>query len=441
MRTPGTPGNPASSTTGRKFTVGYMIPEFPGQTHIWMWREIVHLKQWGVGIELFSTRRPGDQVRARHAFAEQAMRDTTYLWPQSPVSMACLFSWAVLTHPIGLIKCLMLALTIPIEGKRRIVTALGLLFPAIAWAKSAKSKGVDHLHCHTCASGAVLAMYVRQLVGIPFSMTLNADLPMWGGALREKFHHAAFTIAITQNLLVDAKREVPDLADDRIILGRIGVDTTHWVPGDRSDTINHTGPCRLITVGRLNKSKGHDILLQAIKILSQRGVEVKSRIIGAGPEDQNLRAMKDSLGLQSQVEFTGSLSEDQIIAAMRQSDIFVLASNAEPLGVVYMEAMAMEVTTIGTAAGGVAEIITTGADGILIPPRDAESLASAIEQLHKDPALRRQLGVAGRQKIIRLFDSRIGARTVYEKLLGPLPQNFVDALPKATEPAVAANTK
>ena len=68
-------------------TIGYVIPEFPGQTHSWMWREIMQMRQWGVDLKIFSTRRPDTATRARHTFADDDQSETFYLWPTSPLRM------------------------------------------------------------------------------------------------------------------------------------------------------------------------------------------------------------------------------------------------------------------------------------------------------------------------------------------------------------------
>ena len=79
------------------------------------------------------------------------------------------------------------------------------------------------LHSHACANSAILCMMVRLLIGIPFSMTLNANIEFWGGAMREKFEEAEFTIAITQWLLDQIRRDFPTLRPDQALLGRIWV--------------------------------------------------------------------------------------------------------------------------------------------------------------------------------------------------------------------------
>ena len=79
--------------------IAYLTPEFPGQTHTWIWREIVHMREWGVDIRLFSTRRPDNESAARHAFAEQARNETVYLWPRSLGSIVAAVAWAARNTP------------------------------------------------------------------------------------------------------------------------------------------------------------------------------------------------------------------------------------------------------------------------------------------------------------------------------------------------------
>jgi glycosyltransferase involved in cell wall biosynthesis len=259
-------------------------------------------------------------------------------------------------------------------------------------------------------------MMVKRLFGIPFSMTLNANLEWWGGAMQEKLQDAAFTIAITQWLLDQMKRDHPGLAPRQRLLGRIGVDTRKWRPATvarRAST-----HLRLVTVGRLHQCKGHDILIRAVRALLDRGVAVRLHVIGDGPERQNLATQAAESGCAGNISFLGSLSEEEIIAQMKDADVFVLASHAEPLGVVYMEAMAMQVATVGTAAGGVGEIISSGVDGILVPPGDPEALANSIQYLLEDQAFRERIAVSGRRTIVERFDSRFGAMTLLARITG-----------------------
>jgi colanic acid/amylovoran biosynthesis glycosyltransferase len=402
--------------------VGYLVPEFPSQTHVWIWREILQLRRWGVPIRIFSTRRPPSRDRARHAFAADAEAETTYLWPMKPWQSAAAFLWASTTRPAGLAQCVRLALTLPTNHRHRELRVMALIVLACDLARRCHAGRVGHLHSHSCANSAILCMMVKRLLGIPFSMTLNANIEWWGGAMLEKFSDAEFTNTHTQWLLDELRRDFPSLRAEQAVLGRIGVDTGMWAPRRTSPPVD--GRTRIISVARLHPTKAQDVRLEAIAVLMKDGLKLSVRIVGDGPERTKLEAQARRLGLEGCVAFTGSLGQEQIIALMEDSDVFVLPSRFEPLGVAYMEAMAMELATIGTTAGGVGEIIDDGHDGILVPPEDARGLAEAIRRLISDPALRARMGAAGRQKIIARFDSRIGAAMLYERLLGrPAPSS------------------
>jgi colanic acid/amylovoran biosynthesis glycosyltransferase len=402
--------------------IGYLIPDFPGQTHIWMWREISHMREWGTEIVIFSTKRPSLDIKALHDFSTIAEQETYYLWKKDFFEVIINSFWAIFNHPLGLFKCIFLALTIDIDARPKWCLTLPLIVISCILAREASKRSIEHLHCHSCANSAILAMMLKHLTGIPYSLTLNANIEWWGGAMREKFSDAKFTIAIAKWLFEKVKQDYTNLREEQVVLGRIGVDTAKWVCPTKT---NHNHEIfHIISVGRLHPSKGHIFLIQAVKYLVDLGEDIRLTIIGAGSESENLMLLVSELKLSDIVQFTGSRSEEEIIKYMQQANAFVLASHAEPLGVVYMEAMSMQLPTIGTNAGGVPEIILNGDDGLLVEPCNHETLASAIALLIKNPQLRLKLGHNARKKIIQNFDSRIGATTLYQCIFGSPPNHY-----------------
>ncbi len=404
--------------------IGYVIPEFPSQTHVWIWREILHVREWRMPMTTFSTQRPAAKDRARHAFADQAERETVYLWPRSKLGALLTVLGTLLCHPIGFAGCLRLALTLENTVNRgKVRPLLPLVVPACILAKEARKAGITHLHSHSVARSAVLCMMVKRLIGLPYSLTLNADLSWWGGGVEQKLAESAFTIAITQSLLDEIHVKFPAIPPGRIILGRIGVDTRRWErPASRPMPTGDSGQFRIVSVGRMHHNKAFDVLMQAARKLTDDGMDIEVRIIGDGSEHAALETLRTRLRLEGIVTFLGSMSEDQIIDELLDAHIFSAVSRHEPLGVVYMEAMALGVPTLGTTSGGVREIIDSEHNGLLVEPGNPEALASAIRRLIDDPALRQRFSEAGRRAIVEKFDSRIGAATIYEKLTGkPAP--------------------
>jgi colanic acid/amylovoran biosynthesis glycosyltransferase len=407
--------------------IAYLIPEFPGQTHIWMWREIVHLQKWGVAIQLVSTRHPSPNERARHAFADESLSSVEYIYDeQHRITTWRLILrdllWAAFTRPMRFFSALTFSLRLACKKPTATLKLLALIAPSCRLARLITQGGSQHLHVHSFGKSSLMAILAKRITGISFSQTLNAYIQIWGGFVSEKLHEAEFTVAITQELMEHIRQEAPRLPCGKYILGRIGVDTPNW-PADNWRPQTSGQPFRLITVGRLHPVKGHDDLIRAVAGLHNQGLNVVLAILGDGPQRDDLHRLANHLGIADRVVFFGSVSEKEIKQQMATSHCFVGASHCEPLGVVFMEAMAAGLPTIGTAAGGLQEIIDHERSGLLVPPKDVPALESAIRKLIADPALCRSLSINGRRKICDEFDSEVGAKTLMNKLSEILPSS------------------
>jgi colanic acid/amylovoran biosynthesis glycosyltransferase len=107
--------------------------------------------------------------------------------------------------------------------------------------------------------------------------------------------------------------------------------------------------------------------------------------------------------LEDRVFMPGACNHDKVTDYYRRSDAFVLASFAEGVPVVLMEAMAMELPCVATWITGIPELIDGGVNGLLVPPASAAALADAVERLIVDPALARRIGSAGREKVLAKY--------------------------------------
>lgn len=180
------------------------------------------------------------------------------------------------------------------------------------------------------------------------------------------------------------------------------------------------GPFRVVTVARLEWVKGLDVALAAVRRALDAGLDVRYRIVGDGGDRQRLRYLVSALDLDAVVELTGPQPSSSIAELLAESDAFLLTSYSEGISNAALEAMATGLAVISTAAGGMGEAITDGADGVLVPIADAEAAASAIARLAVDGDERARLGRAARATVAARFDGRErGARFVdwYGRLL------------------------
>jgi glycosyltransferase involved in cell wall biosynthesis len=144
------------------------------------------------------------------------------------------------------------------------------------------------------------------------------------------------------------------------------------------------------SVGRLYEEKGYDCLIRAVALLKARGLSVRCVIAGIGPEEQQLLKMIAKLGVAEEVRMLGHRQDVPDI--VRALDVAVLPSRREGSPLALIEYMALGAPIVATAVGGVPELITDGEHGLLVPPRDPEALAGAIERLLDDRRLARRLG-------------------------------------------------
>jgi glycosyltransferase involved in cell wall biosynthesis len=160
----------------------------------------------------------------------------------------------------------------------------------------------------------------------------------------------------------------------------------------------------MLCVGRLVPAKGQHILLEACILLKKEGVRFQLTFVGDGPDRDSLEQFSALAGLNDMVTFTGALGQDKVRDYYDKADLFVLASFAEGVPVVLMEAMAKEIPVISTRITGIPELIEHDCDGLLATPGDAVDLARQIRKLLDDSGLRRELGVAGRKKVVGLYN-------------------------------------
>ena len=205
--------------------VAHFIPEWPQHSQLWFWREVNCLRQMGLEVTIFSTRRPNPQDRARHAFAEQGQREAVYLWPLGWWMLTWVTLWEFLRRPVGFAGCVRLAFTLKLERQprwRRVLGVLALLGPACYFAREIRRRGIEHIHCHSAANSAILCMMARRLSGVGFSLIVNANLEWWGGAMAQKFADADFTLLITRWMVGQMERDYPQIPAPALRPGAAG---------------------------------------------------------------------------------------------------------------------------------------------------------------------------------------------------------------------------
>src|SRR2546425_1655402 len=279
---------------------------------------------------------------------------------------------------------------------------LGIVAPSMALAALEATPDVFHAHSYgyfpTFAGG--FAEFMR---GVPLVVTPHSDP---GGATTSKrlfdrvvppltIRRASRVIALTS---VEAENLVRlGVPSDRIRIIPNGVDLKEFagLPPRRpnGDTTE------LLFVGRCYpRQKGLEYLVKALPFLRSRE-SIRLTIVG---EDWGgvamLQSLARALGVERQIAFRGALPRDEVIQAYASADIFVLPSLFEPFGIVLLEAMAAGLPVVASAVGGIVDVVEDGKTGLLVPPRNPEALADALERLLSNPTMLDEMGDEGRMR-------------------------------------------
>ncbi len=280
---------------------------------------------------------------------------------------------------------------------------------------------VEHVHVHFANRAAHTALFLKEISGIPFSVTAHGqDFMKDLGSddlLREICAAAEFVAAETDYSRELLCRRCPDSAA-KIHRVYNGIDLerfpmTNGEPprplcSEQPVAASYQAP-RIISVGRLVEFKGFEHLIDACAELARRGFDFACDIIGDGPLRETLRSKIEKLNLSSRINLLGSLSQKVVLEKLRDADIFALASTADAQGAtdvfptVILEAMASARPVVSTRLAGIPELVVDCETGVLVSPGDPTALTEALAQLVCDRELRLRYGRAGRTRIEQHF--------------------------------------
>lgn len=399
-----------------KMTIGYLIPEFPGQTHNFFWRERQALQEMGIATRLVSTRRPPKGIVSA-SWARQAETETTYLYPFSLPDFFKAVKLIMAAGPRAWYRCAKLIIGASGMSPWQRLRLTVLVPFAAKLARIGELQGWSHVHVHSCADAANIALLASRLSACTYSLTLHGRLSTYGANQAEKWSHAAFAIVVTHRLHEEAVSFLGAHLPEHLEIAPMGVNVDTF--GRRSPYIPQEGAGELaiFCCGRLNQGKGYAYLVDAVGMLRQQGVGVRVEI--AGEDEQGGAGYRKVLerqilesGLGDIITLLGAVPEERVRECLEKAHVFVLASLDEAVGVVLMEAMAMGVPVVATDVGGVSELVDANVDGILVPPGDPGVIAGAVMKLAQDPELAGRLSNSSRQKIIRLFNHRRSAQAI-----------------------------
>ena len=177
---------------------------------------------------------------------------------------------------------------------------------------------------------------------------------------------------------------------------------------------------RVLTVARLVEKKGYPYSIEAVNKLIEQGYDVEYHIVGTGDRKDRLQQQVKEYGIEDHVDFLGHVPDERLQKELSEAAVFVLPcviaedGDRDAMPVVLKEAMASETACVSTTVSAIPELIMDGHDGLLIPEKEPDKLASAIQELLDNPGKRKDIAANGRETVHNKFDISESVDTLTE---------------------------
>lgn len=391
--------------------IAYMMSRFPLLSETFIVREMNEFERQGGEISLFPLICQEQEIT--HYEAEQWLERRNCI-PFIDINVLRTLVKTFIKSPWRLIKVFINIFFWNLPSPKFLLRSL-ILFPkSIHTANKIMAEKIDHVHVHYASHPALVAYIIHQFTGISYSITIHShDIYDNRVMLKQKLGAAKFLVTIS-NFNVDYLINLlGNWVKDKVFVIHSGVNLSEFSP-KKDRQLNTTKKFVLLQIGSLHWKKGQTFFLKAIKILDSEVGNLQVQIIGDGPERKNLEKLIIELGLTNTVHLLGAKNQVEVKQFLSNADCYIQTSISEGIPVALMEALACELPVISTNITGIPELVLDGETGILVPPKDAASIANAIQFIINNPDLAKKYGKAGRKHVEEEFNLQKNVRKLID---------------------------
>lgn len=370
--------------------IAYLMTHYPRVALTFIAGEVDAMERAGVSIFPIAINRPSgedlpdDDARRRS--------DATLYLKASLGRLVAALVLTILTNPLRFIRTLALAIGSSGADLKILAVRIVHLCYASLVVRECKARGIGHIHAHFGLTPASIAWFASEMTKAGEKRALSWSFTIHGfqdfieqklARLDLKARSAAFVACISDFTRSQLCRISDPSYWPRFKIVRCGIDLQQFGFQGVQDVKRDLS---VVTVGRLSPEKGHIVLLHAVRTVLDRGVAIKLRIVGSGPFEPEIRKEANILNLDDHIEFCGEKVPADVIALLKQSDVFCLPSFSEGLPVSIMEAMAIGIPVVTTWISGIPELARNGETAWTVPPANDAELADALVRVSSDRA-------------------------------------------------------
>ena len=337
------------------------------------------------------------------------------------------------THKMNLHR---LSLTMPQWGLRSVSALRNYwrLFRTVR--RIVRSEKVTQIHCGRCLPEGWLAFLLKKLCRVPYVCYVHGEDVESAATSRELSWMVSRVLANADYLIANSQNtarlltENWSLPSSHVKVLHPGCDASRFTPAARSESVRDELDWKnrsvVLTVGRLQERKGHDVMIEALPTIREAIPNVLYSIVGGGEQLSRLKQLVIEHGVAEHVQFLGEVDDQKMIRCYQQCDLFALPNrqvgrDIEGFGMVLVEAQACGRPVLAGASGGTRETMDIGRTGVVVPCEEADGLATEVTRLLLDREGLEEMGKAARPWVVEHLDWNALSRQAAEQFNIEMP--------------------
>lgn len=424
-------------SSGNRKTIGFILKGYPRLSETFITNEILLLEKLGYDIHIFALQNPDE--KKIHENVRKIKARVTYIpdsfWPNLVQFLTANYRlllnssntyWPALKY--ALLRSL----------RRRSASTIKRFSQAVILVhEKLPDSQAGYFHAHFSHGPTTVAYFASQLTGCQYSFSAHAkDIYLQDREfLARKIWNARFAVTCTEY----NRRHLISIVGEAAPIFRVyhGIDLDLFSPKKKSR--NKKARPRILSIGRFVPKKGFSVLLHALKLMNDKGIDFHCDLVGGGEQQDELTALTKKLSLQNNVKLHGKKSQKELFEFYKNADLFALACEVQEDGDrdgipnVLVEAMAMAIPVVSTRISGIPELIIDRETGMLAEQKNPESVAQAITAILQDHALAGKLAKAGLRKVRQGFDNKRNVQLIAGFLKDALAGEDIAAVSTITD--------
>lgn len=389
--------------------IAFLVDQFPSVSQTFVLNQVVGLLKLGHDVHVFASTSVG-KIKIHETYEKYGLLKKTryHRIPKNKILRILKAIFFIVKYAPGNSRAIFRSLNVFRYG--RPAASLSLLFMSIPFLERGS---FDVIHAQFGTLG-LYAVSLNQILSCKCKLVtsirgydVTVFLKKHPGIYRALFREGDLFLPVCESLKERLIQE--GCEEKKIVVHYSGIDCSKFnyvqrerVPGE---------PIKVLTIARLREKKGVVFAIEAVADLLSRGEQIEYRVVGDGILRETLERLIVDMGIERQVTLLGWKTHEEVKILLEESHVLVAPSltadsgDQEGIPNAMKEAMASGLPVVSTFHSGIPELVTDGLSGLLVPERDAVSLADALAYLIRHPAVCKTMGQAGRRQVEQKFDT------------------------------------